>query len=104
MTVPRGHDPTDFARSFNAGTLEMPIEMGRSWVLLFNVLSEYECAADLDLSGSVGFTDLVALFAAWGACDDCRADLDGDGTVGVADVDIMLQSWGMCPHSLAGCR
>lgn len=54
---------------------------------------------DLDRDGLVGITDLLALLAAWGACEtlcplaDCTADLDADCTVGTADLLILLRNF-----------
>jgi len=52
---------------------------------------------DIDGDGTVNVTDLLALLAAWGGCDDpgnCPADLDGDGMVSVTDLLMMLANWG----------
>ena len=54
------------------------------------------CVADLDGNGAVGFADLSAMLAAWGACGTCAADLTGDGTVGFADLSALLAQWGGC--------
>lgn len=48
---------------------------------------------DLDGDGIVGFTDLVALLAAWGPCPGCPADLDGDGEVTFDDLVALLANW-----------
>ncbi|MBT8486680.1 MAG: hypothetical protein HKO59_04300 [Phycisphaerales bacterium] len=56
-----------------------------------------ECPADLDGSGDVGFTDLLAVLAAWGPCvGACPADLDESGDVGFTDLLAVLASWGPC--------
>lgn len=81
-----------------------PGEHGKGW---HNVLPEEtdlgtpvpDCLADLDESGAVDFTDLVAMLAAWGPCPadaDCRADLDGDDLVGFTDLLALLAAWGPC--------
>jgi hypothetical protein len=44
------------------------------------------CPADLDGSGDVGFSDLLAVLNAWGACPGCPEDIDGDGNVGFSDL------------------
>ena len=39
---------------------------------------------------------MLAMFAAWGRCNDCGdcpADLDGDGLVGITDFLFLLASW-----------
>ncbi|MBT8487133.1 MAG: VCBS repeat-containing protein [Phycisphaerae bacterium] len=55
-----------------------------------------ECPADLDDDGVVGFTDLLALLAAWGPCPGCAEDIDGDGDVGFVDLLTVLDDWGPC--------
>jgi hypothetical protein len=58
-----------------------------------------DCPADLDLDEQVGFSDVLALLAAWGPCPDgvfCDADLDGDLAVGFNDLLTMLTAWGDC--------
>lgn len=54
------------------------------------------CRADVDRSGSVGFSDLAAVLSQWGVCDECPEDLDGDGGVGFVDLAIVLNDWGPC--------
>lgn len=53
-------------------------------------------AADLDVDGYVGTSDLLALLGAWGPCPRegaCAPDLTQDGQVGVADLLALLSSW-----------
>ncbi len=50
-----------------------------------------------DNNGSVGASDLLALLANWGPCENCQecaADLNGDCTVGAGDVLLLLANWG----------
>jgi hypothetical protein len=54
------------------------------------------CAADVDGSGEVDVSDLVALMMAWGPCPGCPEDLDGDGAVGISDLIEVIVSWGPC--------
>lgn len=49
---------------------------------------------DLNGDGSVDVLDLLALLAAWGACEDCPADLNEDGLVDVLDMLMLLNAWG----------
>lgn len=53
---------------------------------------------DLNGDGSVDVSDLLLLFAAWGACPklpaSCPADLNGDGAVDVSDLLILFANWG----------
>ncbi len=53
------------------------------------------CPWDLDNSGSVGTSDLLALFAQWGTAGE--ADFDGSGAVGTSDLLILFANWGSCP-------
>ena len=55
------------------------------------------CPWDIDASGSVGASDLLALLASWGPCKGCPADLDRDGSVGASDLLALLANWGPCP-------
>ena len=61
--------------------------------------SNASCPEDLDGDGRVGFGDLVALLAAWGACPkegECPEDLDGNGVVEFSDLLALLAVWGQC--------
>lgn len=53
------------------------------------------CPWDLDSSGSVGTSDLLALLAQWGTSGP--ADFDDNGIVGTSDLLILLTNWGPCP-------
>ena len=55
------------------------------------------CPWDLDGTGTVGVSDLLALLADWGPCKGCPADFDDDGFVGVSDLLALLANWGPCP-------
>lgn len=52
------------------------------------------CDADIDGNGSVAFTDLTLLLAAWGPCDGCPEDLDGSGEVEFGDLLALLGAFG----------
>ncbi len=54
------------------------------------------CVHDLDSSGDVGVTDLLALLAAWGTDPGGPPDFDADGNVGVTDLLEILALWGPC--------
>lgn len=60
------------------------------------VPDECECVADLDGSGEVGVSDLLAFLAAWGTDPAGPPDLNDDGIVGVADLLLLLAAWGPC--------
>ena len=51
------------------------------------------CPADVDASGDVGLTDLLATMTAWGSCAACSQDLDADGIVGFTDLLLVLVNW-----------
>jgi hypothetical protein len=55
------------------------------------------CPGDVDLDGTVGILDFLALLTAWGTCPCCRGDIDGDGTIDVSDFLILVEGWGLCP-------
>ena len=55
------------------------------------------CGGDVDGDGTVGFSDVVAVLAAWGACPGCPADVDCDDSVDFADLIAVLAAWGPCP-------
>ena len=56
------------------------------------------CPADIDGSGEVDFSDLLAILAAWGPCGEtCPEDIDGSGDVGFSDLLAVLAAWGVCP-------
>ncbi len=53
---------------------------------------------DVDSDGSVGFSDILAILAAWGPCQgECPEDLDGSGFVDFGDLLVVLGAWGPCP-------
>ena len=56
-----------------------------------------ECSGDIDGDGSVGTNDLLAVIAAWGACNGCPADINGDGWVDTDDILAIIAAWGSCP-------
>ena len=50
---------------------------------------------DLDLSGTVGVSDLLEMFAQWGS--NGPADFDKSGAVDTSDLLILFANWGLCP-------
>ena len=63
--------------------------------VLLNACTARACPADLDGSGDVDFTDLLAVLAEWGTSGS-EADLDEDGMVGLGDLLLLLLAWGPC--------
>ena len=61
---------------------------------LFDAGNIASCPWDLDNSGSVGTSDLLALFAQWGTPG--TADFNGDGIVNTSDLLILFANWGPC--------
>ncbi len=60
-------------------------------------VTSLKCPWDLDDSGDVGVTDLLAVLALWGTASAGPPDFDGDGVVGVTDLLELLGRWGPCP-------
>lgn len=55
------------------------------------------CNEDIDANGAVGFSDILAVVAAWGPCTGpCAADVNTDASVGLADLLMVLGAWGEC--------
>jgi DNA-binding beta-propeller fold protein YncE len=54
-----------------------------------------DCPEDLDGSGVVDVTDLLALLADWGG-SGVPADINGDGIVDIDDLLLLLAAWGAC--------
>ena len=61
------------------------------------VAAPARCPWDLDGSGIVGASDLLALLVAWGTDPGGPPDFDGDGNVGASDLLALLVNWGPCP-------
>lgn len=61
-------------------------------VWLYKPAAGAGCAADLDLNGIVGASDLSLLLSSWGGGG--AADLNGNGVVGAEDLSVMLAAWG----------
>ena len=81
-------------RVLNGGVSALPDAGAYEFVL--------NCFGDLDGDQQVGFTDLVAILAAWGPCpggNPCAADLNGDLDVGFPDLVLLLANWGKCTTS-----
>jgi len=55
------------------------------------------CVGDVNGSGNVDITDLLAIIGAWGPCVGCSADLNGDDIVDVTDLLAIIAAWGPCP-------
>ena len=59
-----------------------------------------DCPGDVDVDGTVGILDFLALLAAWGPQPlGHSADIDGDGVVGMIDFLALLAAWGSCPQA-----
>jgi hypothetical protein len=89
VTFGFSEDPVD-ETGFSAGG-------SAQYTVTYEFTDRNPCPEDVDGDGSVGFTDLSTLLAAWGACAACPEDLDGDGNVGFTDLSSLLASWGACP-------
>lgn len=71
--------------------------MGEGTTCDSGVCDPNPCEGDVDGSGSVDVTDLLAVIAAWGDCDGCSADTNDDGVVNVTDLLAIIAAWGPCP-------
>lgn len=68
-----------------------------SGTMVVNCDDAQPCPADIDASGSVDVTDLLAVINSWGPCPGCPADTDNSGTVDVVDLLAVINGWGPCP-------
>lgn len=72
----------------------------RRWGLRFGGPGPVDCSADLNLDGTVGFHDLLALLSDFAVPSEIRfvrtADLDEDGDVGMSDLTALIAAWGDC--------
>jgi hypothetical protein len=59
------------------------------------LLNRCSFCADIDGDGVVGFTDVLAVLAAWGNAGGPE-DLDGSGLVDFGDLLVVLAQWGPC--------
>ena len=56
-----------------------------------------DCPADVDLSGTVDFNDILSILAAYGSEGDwIPEDVNIDGIVDFADILQGLADWGVC--------
>ncbi|MHC5113592.1 MAG: FG-GAP repeat protein [Planctomycetota bacterium] len=70
---------------------------GSAFVFELEAPTSEPCAGDVDGSGHVDFTDVLAVLSAWGTCGGCPEDIDGNGFVEFEDVLLAFASWGNCP-------
>ena len=66
-----------------------------------DICEQLACPGDLDMSGTVGVKDLLALLGSWGSCGTacppgCDPDLTEDCEVNVNDLLTLLGNWGPC--------
>jgi len=87
--------PTGVASGSNAANNAQTLNNTDFTVANFRC-SPNECPADIDGSGVVGLSDLLAVLSAWGPCFGCDEDLDGDNVVGFTDLVSLLGAWGPC--------
>lgn len=82
---------TDFS-SFDSDTINL-FDNRNFWLNLFEYTA---CPADLDSDGTVGTSDLLELFNAWGSNPIGPPDFDGNGTVDTNDLLELFANWGPC--------
>lgn len=73
---------------------EVGVASGAEFILY--VIVPYACTTDVDDSGDTGFSDLLAIFDAWGYCLECPEDLTGDNSINFADLLGVIGWWGPC--------
>ena len=95
-----GNGTANGARSVFAADMDGDGDADVLWGARYNHRIAWEenllCPHDLDGTGDVGVTDLLALLAAWGTDPGGPPDFDEDGDVGVADLLALLGRWGLC--------
>ncbi len=71
-------------------------DTGTVQFVLSNLISvQRPCVADITGNCDVGFSDVLAILAAWSNAGGPE-DVDGSGTVGFGDVLFVLGAWGAC--------
>lgn len=63
---------------------------------VIDACEESLCPADVDETGTVDVSDLLAVLGAWGECAGCAADIDRSEVVDVLDLLAVLAAWGPC--------
>jgi len=65
--------------------------MAEAWHAI--LIDDMRHPGDVNGDGAVSTTDLLAILAAWGACEGCIEDFTGDGIVGADDILLLLSYW-----------
>jgi len=97
--TPDGVEAIMAATAVDRGPVGYDIQYGHGFVNANNaVLAAMppDCPEDIDGNDDVGFSDVLAILAAWGPCGGCDEDVDGSGDVGFSDVLAVLAAWGPC--------
>ena len=55
-----------------------------------------DCEADVNGDWTVNVSDVLAIIAAWGACELCDEDINQDDIVDVSDLLTVIARWGDC--------
>ena len=95
FTIAFMDDPADCD---NNGTIDMlDILLGAEDVDNNGILDVCQgCTGDINVDGSIGVNDLLAVIDSWGNCSSCSADINNDGTVNVNDLLYIVGNWGPC--------
>lgn len=90
----------DFVTGFAKESVQVQIGLvdAATLTLVWEPVTAPPCPADVDGSGSVDFSDLLAVLAAFGPCAGCPADVDGSGSVDFTDLLTVLADFGPCPE------
>jgi hypothetical protein len=102
------NNPCGYSPDYHS-TVEVPVVAGNTYRIrvggyqassagsgVLAVSCGVDCPWDLDGSGSVSTSDLLALLAVWGSDPGGPPDFDGDGNVGTSDLLALLGNWGAC--------
>lgn len=90
-----GQDGISFSDNGRYMAFEADLPGGLNGAFLIDFGELNNCPWDLNGSGIVDTSDLLAVFAQWGT--DGPADFNESGTVDKGDLLILLANWGPCP-------
>ncbi len=82
---------TSFQPGFFYGFTNFDIRLDN--LTLVTVAGDPGVPGDVNGDGTVDFSDLLAVLAAWGPCDGCPEDVDGSGAVDFTDLLAVLAAF-----------
>ncbi len=89
----------DFVTAFAKESVQVQLGLvdAATLSIVWEPITTPPCPTDVDGSGSVDFSDLLVVLAAFGPCGGCPADVDGSGSVDFTDLLSVLAGFGPCP-------